>query len=212
MFTSYGYLKYDPKFGQELTLGQHMHKLRTGKDVKPRLRKSNKTRFDPWWAILICDDGLSRFYRSFIEKNRTITMSSAEWLKLRGLPDNDKLWDVNIPNGKVSPPSWGPHVSLIRGEKPIDESLWGKYEGKIFEFAYDPQYINTNGKHWWFRVISPELEAVRLELGLTPQPTYIHRMTQEERVNPFHFTIGSNVEAPPSKRHKRDEILPRRDD
>jgi hypothetical protein len=78
-----------------------------------------------------------------------------------------------------------------QGVPPVKASpLWGKYENKRVWFEFDPQYLNTNGKHWWIRVISPELESIREELGLTPQPTYFHRNSRTWRVNPFHLTIG----------------------
>jgi len=180
MFTSYGYLQYDPRFA---------------------------TRYDPWWALLVCDKGLAAFYRNLVAQQRTVDLRSEDWLKMKGLPESDKSWPVKIPGQRLNPPAWGPHISIVRGEKPSNIKAWSKYQGKRFAFEYDPQYINTNGKHWWFRVTSPELEDVRLELGLTPQPTYIHYVTKEVTVNPFHLTIGSNVEAPPSKRTKSKTTL-----
>jgi hypothetical protein len=164
MFKSYGYLKYDPV--------------------------SSRTRYDEWWAILRCDIGLSKYYRSMVENSASRIVPSDLWLDSAKLDTSiDKHWMVSIRKFKTSPSAWGPHVSVIRGEKPLDLTAWKKYQDERVEFTYDPRYINTNGRHWWFRVKSPRLEEIRKELGLTPQPTFIdyHGNT---RVNPFHFTIG----------------------
>lgn len=180
MFTSYGRLKYDPRF---------------------------QTRYEPWWLLLQCDNGLSSFYRKLIEMERTYTVSSRDWMSVKGLEPSPFEWPIHIPYGKVTPSAWGAHISIVRGEEPPNKKAWKKYKNKRFKFKYDPRYINTNGKHWWFRAISPELEQIRLELGLTPEPTYIDYRTKELKVNHFHFTIGSNVEAPPSKRTKKKKDI-----
>jgi hypothetical protein len=78
-------------------------------------------------------------------------------------------------------------------------------ENERIEFTYDPEYLNTNGRHFWIRAVSPRLEEIRTELGLTPQPTYFHRKSGTVRVNPFHLTIGSLLHMPGDGRHRRDK-------
>jgi hypothetical protein len=74
-------------------------------------------------------------------------------------------------------PLWGPHISVVRGEKSTEDLR--HLQGKIVEFSYHPEKIDTNGKHWWIPVTSPDLIKVRIGLGLLPSPEY-----------PFHWTIG----------------------
>jgi len=162
---SYGYLKYDPR---------HI-----------------ETRYKDWWLILQCSEGIALYYRYWIQKEATWEVHSRDWLNKAKLnPNLDRHWPVTQKGIKLTRSAWGPHVSVVRGEKPLNIKLWKKYDGKKVWFEYDPKYLNTNGKHWWFRVISPELESIRQELGLTPQPEYFHRDSQTQRVNPFHLTIG----------------------
>ena len=177
MFTSYGRLRYDPKFCK---------------------------RFDPWWALLECNDHDYNLYRWLIKQRRSYKMHSADWLKMVGLPESDKVWTVDVPYGPVVRPAWGTHISVVRGEKPSNPDAWRKYQGKRFKFTYDPEYINTNGRHWWFRTHCPELEEVRVELGLTPQPTYVHRYTKRTKINHMHLTFGKNVETPSYKALKKN--------
>lgn len=164
---SFGYLKYDPK--------------------------NLETKYKDWWLILKCDDGLTAYYRHWIEKEFAYGLSSKKWLEKAGLSENEDTWMIVQHGVKTIKSVWGSHISVIRGERPKDISLWQKYENKKIFFEYDPQYINTNKKHWWIRITSPELEEVRLELGLTPQPMFLHRQTGEQRVNPFHLTLGHSV-------------------
>lgn len=180
MFTAHGKLRYDPRF---------------------------RNRYDPWWALLECNDHDYSFYRWITKQNRAYKMHSADWLKMVGLPESDRVWTVDIPYGPVVRPAWGTHISVVRGEKPTNPDAWRKYQGKRFKFSYDPQYINTNGRHWWFRTICPELEEIRVELGLTPHPTYVHRYTGKTRINYMHLTFGKNAEVPSHKAVKKTETL-----
>lgn len=69
MFTSTGILHYDPGQGQK--------------------------HYEPWWALLVCDDEVARYY--------------AWQLKKHGV-------EV-YPNDKGL---WGTHVSVLKGEAPLD--------------------------------------------------------------------------------------------
>ncbi len=172
MFKSYGYLKYDPS--------------------------NRETRTEPWWALLKCDYGLVNYYRYMIKKNQAMEVYSDVWS--RDIEIN-KRWPVKVLDSRLHLSAWGPHISVTRGEAPPNPKLWGKYENEKIEFTYDPRYLNTNGRHYWIRAVSPRLEEIRRELGLTPQPTYYDR-SGKLRVNPFHLTIGSLVHKPGDGRHK----------
>ena len=129
MFTSTGILQYDPGKGQK--------------------------HFDPWWALLLCDDEIARYY--------------AWQLKKRGM-------EV-YPNDKGL---WGTHISVLKGDVPIQTKDWGRYEGYEVEFHYNHLIRFENGKHAWVDIYSEDLSAIREELGFPFKPWY-------------HLTIGRLV-------------------
>lgn len=142
---------------------------------------SETTRFDPWWLAVMCPMGLALFYQDLIYRNASKTLSSSEVFGIDG-------WLVDRRQIRVKTSVWGPHISLIRGEEPRNKELWGKYDGKKIWFEYTPM-VGTNGCHYWLPVFSEEFVNIRTELGLP-----------RETKAPFHFTIGRDIEAPPSKR------------
>jgi hypothetical protein len=84
---------------------------------------------------------------------------------------------------KVNLPVWKSHVSVVRGEELPNPEAWGDYQDEEIEFWYSPSEIYWNGEYWWIDVYSPRLEAIRQELGLSPQPEYS-----------LHWTIGKEYE------------------
>lgn len=90
----------------------------------------------------------------------------------------------------MNKPLWSSHITVIRGETPKRAEFWKKYEGKIIEFSYSIP-ICMSDKYCWLKVVAPELEAIRMELGLSRQP----------RV-PFHLTIGNFKNVEPVKEKK----------
>lgn len=95
------------------------------------------------------DPGISLFYRSLIPK----------WFR-------------------TQPQKYPPHISVVRKETPKNLKAWGKYEGQVIEFFYDP-YIWNGTQYWWLNCFSKELEDIRTELGLEnkiwdidPEPGY----------------------------------------
>lgn len=132
MFTSTGILQYDP-----------------GKGLK---------HFDPWWALLICDDDLAKYYAWLLKRN-----------------------GVEVyPNDKGL---WGTHVSVLKGDVPTNQNLWAKYEGYEVEFHYNHLLRYDNGKHAWVDVYSEDLSAIRQELGFDAKHWY--HMTIGRLVRPF---------------------------
>lgn len=167
MLKSYGYLRYDP--------------------VSER---KNSTRQDPWWLILRCDDQLSSYYRWWIAKEATHDVPSHKWLSVAEISSPNVSWDITQKGISLLSSAWGAHVSVVRGEKPKDLSVWNKHKNKKISFEYSPEYLNTNGKHFWIKAFSRQLEDIREEMGLTPQPTYFDKRDGKTKVNPFHLTIG----------------------
>lgn len=132
MLTSVGVLHYDPGRGSK--------------------------QYDPWWALLECDDEIARYY--------------AWQLKRRGV-------EV-YPNDKGL---WGTHVSVLKGEAPPITQPWGKYEGYEIEFHYTQLIRFDNGKHAWVDVYSEDLSKIREELGFGPK--YWYHLTVGRLVRPF---------------------------
>lgn len=142
--------------------------LRAELEAAPWLEATGIVRYDPhrgdmkartkWWAVLELDNGISDYYRNQITKHYGI---------------------------KLHQPSWGAHVSILRGEKPRDDlmHLWKKYDGQRFTIKYRP-YVRFNGdtcnttnhmigNFWFLDVLAPELSNIRKELEL-PHDWLLH--------------------------------------
>lgn len=98
-----------------------------------------------------CDPGIINFY---------------SWLALRN------GWEV------VKGSRWGPHISVVAGERPKNKELWNALPGKICEFRYSVNHRNDD--HFiWLDVQSDDLEKIRKDLGLSRKPFFS-----------FHLTLG----------------------
>ncbi len=84
------------------------------------------------------------------------------------------------------------HITVIREVKEKIEpefiQFWGKYEGEIINFFYNP-IIQQDDNYFWLDVYSQRLEEIRKELGLwvvarftIPPPPF---------VKTWHFTIAN---------------------
>lgn len=94
--------------------------------------------FKPWWMILLIDGDIQEYYTHFLHKRTGLILQK---------------------------PAWGPHISVIRGEEPINKSEWGIYDGLNIEVRYDPD-LRTDGDHWWLRVECEAMLDLRERLGL----------------------------------------------
>jgi hypothetical protein len=79
-------------------------------------------------------------------------------------------------------PAWETHISVIRDEKPSNESDWLKYDGQDIEFTYMPD-LEFNGIYVWMPVLCPNALDIREELGLPRNPFY-----------DLHLTVGNRKE------------------
>lgn len=113
-----------------------------------------------WWAILPVDREITRYYRWWLTKELHIK--------------------------RLFAPAWDAHISIVRGERPHDLSMWKKYQGEVVQFRYSPvvrQAGDTTGEteekgHFWFvDVWAPRLLVIRNELGLRTH-------------HGFHLTVG----------------------
>lgn len=131
-----------------------------------------------WWAVANIIDGydICRYYRWWVEK---------EILNPLGISNIGSV--KKYPFMKLDEPSWGAHVSIIRGEKPRDDlmHLWKKYDGKVIDIEYSHnvrQTGDTTGgdrpdNFWFIEVRAPELINIRKEL-------------EKPYDWPLHMTIG----------------------
>lgn len=83
-----------------------------------------------------------------------------------------------------------PHITVVRWGKEMPQLLegWGKYEGRVVEYYYDP-VVKEGNVYFWLDIFSVELEVIRAELGLVVDST---RATPPEGFRRFfHMTIAN---------------------
>ncbi len=81
---------------------------------------------------------------------------------------------------KTNPPKYSAHISVVRNETP-SLTNWGKHEGRQIDFWYYDQIV-WDDTYYWLEIHCPELQDVRAELELSPQPWW---------ENKFHLTIAN---------------------
>lgn len=71
-----------------------------------------------------------------------------------------------------------PHITIVDGKVKNDNKhqLWKKHQNEIIDFEYSVEF-EQHWKFWTLPVRSPQLEAIRRELGLNPNYN-------------FHITFG----------------------
>lgn len=165
MITATGHLRYDPK--------------------------APSVAWKPWWCILACGSGW--FWRLAPELRNTL---EGDW---KYVVDRDRVFEgrlvdrtphLALVKPQMSPPAWGPHISVFRGERPrLNKDAWkgGRgpfHNGDTFEFLVDVERPQTNGHHWFFPVKCSLLGDLREFYGLPRKP----------RV-PFHLTFAIQTPA-----------------
>lgn len=120
-----------------------------------RVQTKGELTYRGGWAILQCDLETVLYYQWWLER-------------------------VGV---KVNLPIWKSHISVVRGEDLPNPEAWGLYEGNTIDFSYRISDVWWNGDYWWINILSPQLEEIRMELGLSPQPKYS-----------LHWTIGKEYE------------------
>lgn len=116
---------------------------------RPGLKRRNE-----WWCTIVVDPEIARYYRWHIDRNVTNPFGQKQILHV---------------------PSWGAHISVIRGEKPADDKmhLWKKYHGQTVEFEYEHCPKVNRGVHaqdgggiFWFVEVKCDLaKRIRDEFG-----------------------------------------------
>lgn len=103
------------------------------------------------WAILSCDDEISKYYRALFHQEFFY-------------------------KPKLTRPVWGAHVSFIRNEKVLNHQLWRLDENKIVEFEYEGG-VKDNSEYYWLKVHCPYLSDLRIKYGLSPEPRFGFHLT-----------------------------------
>lgn len=98
-----------------------------------------------WWLIIDIDPELGRYLRAEYSRSRYRMV-------------------------QPQPPLWGTHVSVIRGEEPVEKSAWKKFDGEKVEVWYEWEVVQTR-EYLWLPVDCPRARVIREELGLSPDPT-----------------------------------------
>lgn len=80
-----------------------------------------------------------------------------------------------------------PHITVVRGEVPPNQSQWGLYEGRDIEFQYS-DYLHSDDQYWWINCYSAKLIDIRLGLGLASS---YHLTRPPDGQECFHSTIGN---------------------
>ncbi len=135
--------------------------------------RGNMKRNTGWWLVLNTDPEIVRYYA------KQVVMNPVAFGETR----------IELIN-----PSWGSHVSIVRGEEPRDslKHLWKKYDGKKIEFEYS-YIVRRSGDttpgcpidHFWFLTVwCDQFNDIRRELGL--------KAYDDVKKEPFryHLTIG----------------------
>lgn len=102
---------------------------------------------EPWWLIAVTDNEIAKYYASQVNKQFGI---------------------------KLDPPSWGAHVSVLRGQEPSTPTKdWAAQNGEkvVFKYTHD---IYTNGEHWWLNVYSDRFAEIRSTYGFPEGKRHYH--------------------------------------
>lgn len=124
-------------------------------------KSTGKIIVEPKFMFVSCDVNISRYYR----------------------------WLANRMEIKLISQRHDSHISVIRTEELTENQILPKHlSGKEVEFVGNPEYMQCNATHYWFRIISPELEDIRTSFGFCNQPAEI--LNERIVTHPFHLTIG----------------------
>ena len=106
-------------------------------------------------------------------------------------PELARFYRSLIPESyPVQKPRWPAHCTVVRSgkEKPVHMEHWGKYQGEIIEFHYDPE-IRIDNVYYWLNVWCDRLVEIRTELGLPPKSRWTLPPSGGHQC--FHITIGN---------------------
>jgi len=122
---------------------------------RPKLRKR-----PDHWVVINADYEIARYFRYWVDK--------------------EVLNPLGFEKGGLAEPSWGAHISIIRGLNdirncPFDwKTIWKRYHGQKVEFEYSNKVRYTGdttghdrpGDYWFVEVRCPLAEQIRDEFKL----------------------------------------------
>lgn len=116
---------------------------------------------DNYRLVIKVDPGLAAYYRSTIPK-------AWPWQK----------------------PMWEPHITVVRSGKEVPTRLshWGKYQGEVLDFRYQP-YVYVDSEYYWLNVWCERLGRIRTALGLPPMSEWT--LPPSGGYKCFHVTIAN---------------------
>ncbi len=127
------------------------------------------------------DSGLT-FALNALEQDLIIPSrkSSVNWAILKVDPAlvSSELENLKSAGINISGSTWGPHISVIRGEQ-VDSTLWSSRPRENEIFSFEKLRFKAHNGYYWYDIRSSEIEDFRVSLGLAPK-CHI----------PFHITIG----------------------
>lgn len=88
---------------------------------------------------------------------------------------------------KLNYQKFPPHISVIRKEKVLDQSLLKSFHGLEVSFEYD-NFIHNDDTYYWLNAHSNDLISLRNKLSL---PDYSELCKPPDGINCFHITIGN---------------------
>ena len=88
------------------------------------------------------------------------------------------MWTKQNPHLPILKPSWNSHISIMRGERILNNGIPWKYrDGELVEFSYSPEIID-DGVHVWINTYCEAFFELR------------HRYNVPIKYNTGHITIG----------------------
>jgi len=116
-----------------------------------------------------------------VEDDLVLTRKNQNWAILRVDYENVRTFfkQIRADGTKISASVWGPHVSVIRGERRPDRKNWYVGDGQEFTVEVEETISCNRRGYFWLHAKSLLLEEVRTLMGLPPRPS-----------PPFHLTIG----------------------
>ncbi len=113
--------------------------------------------------------------------------------KIIVVPDDDLVerYRKKVVDAKLAELNFLPHIAISKGELSTINlpPEWGKYDGRVYHFRYDP-YIRNNGTIWWLNIHSSEFILLRMSMSLKPYNFLTKPPNGDEC---FHLMIGTNI-------------------
>jgi len=75
------------------------------------------------------------------------------------------------PSVRLNKQKFAPHITVVRSTQGILSFRSMSLAGKTVPFEYDPE-VHVGEVYYWLNVYSPQLQEIRVRLGLSPSDWY----------------------------------------